>query len=276
MWVLSVAAEPDLAEALAYLWTTETGLTAEVQDPQTMTRFAGARAVLRVEEAPDEVLPLVRACMGRLGLGAAPIETREETDTDWQVGWRAFFKPCRLSPRVGVRPPWADPGEPIEVIIEPGMAFGTGTHATTRAVMRCLDGLLGDRAETQILDVGCGSAVLSIAAALLGHRAIGVEIDPVALENARENRARNGVEDRVELIVGSADAVEGQYPIVVANILAHVLIDIAPAITARVGGDLILSGLLEAQEPEVLAAYPGLELVARDDEGPWRVLHLRR
>ncbi|MCB9536418.1 MAG: 50S ribosomal protein L11 methyltransferase [Myxococcales bacterium] len=161
------------------------------------------------------------------------------------------------------------------MIIEPGMAFGTGTHETTRGVMRALDAHL-PAAPATLLDVGCGSAILSIAAARLGHRAVGVEIDPVAVDNARHNLRLNGVEDRVELHVGSADAVEGRFPIVVANILAHILIELAPLIIERTGDVLVLSGMLHGQVDAVRAAYAGLDEVERFEEGPWTVLVLRR
>jgi ribosomal protein L11 methyltransferase len=126
---------------------------------------------------------------------------------------------------------------------------------------------------------------LSIAAAKLGHRATGVEIDESALASARENVARNEVDDRVTLVCGSVDAVEGRYSLVVANILANILIEIAADVLARCGGDLILSGLLTEQRDAVLRAYEvapwagaraRLDLVEAWSEDEWVVLWLRR
>lgn len=274
-WQLAVEVPPELADAVAWLLASSSGLAAEVRDDQTMSKARGAQVVVSMETAPDEALvAAVRASLQQVGAPDAPVSTRRHDDDGWREGWRAFFQPAVLSPRIGVHPPWADaPDVAAPVEIDPGMAFGTGSHATTRGVARMLDGILAARPGARVLDVGCGSGVLAIAAARLGHRAVGVEIDPVALENARRNVAANGVE--VELVCGSADDIAERFPVVVANILARILVQIAPEVTARCGGDLVLSGLLENQEAEVLAAYAPLRPVARATEGEWVVLHLR-
>jgi len=170
------------------------------------------------------------------------------------------------------------------------MAFGTGSHATTRGVARALDTVLASRPGAGVLDVGCGSGLLTIAAARLGHPAVGVEIDPVALENARHNGRLNGVSEQaapgggsVRWLEGSAADVPGTFPVVVANILAEVLIEIAPHVVSRCSADLLLSGLLRSQEAAVLEAYAGMEVVSAeaqplegDESEGWLVLHLRR
>jgi ribosomal protein L11 methyltransferase len=215
-----------------------------------------------------------------VGQGEAPISTREQVETNWRDGWRAFFKPLVLSTRFGVHPPWTEPLEvPHAISIDPGMAFGTGSHATTRGVMQALDDLLAARAPISVLDVGTGSGILAIAAAKLGHRVLGVEIDETALQNARENVEANGAE--VDLQVGSSADVEGRFDLVIANIIAPILIDIARPTMARVAptGDLLLSGVLDWQVDDVLAAYAPFTLVARTvvegADSPWTVLHLR-
>ncbi len=275
-WQLAVDVPPELAEAVAWMLASTSGHAAEVQDPTTMSRTEGARVVVSLVEAPDDgLVETVADCLRHLGAPQAPVSTRRHDDDAWRTGWRAFFQPAVLSPRIGVHPPWAPPPDveaPVE--IDPGMAFGTGSHDTTRGVARALDGLLAARPGAAVLDVGCGSGVLSIAAARLGHRAVGVEIDPVALKNAARNVAANGVE--VELVCGSAADIEGRYPVVVANILATILVEIAPDVRARCGADLILSGVLEGQVDGVLDAYAPLRLVERRMEGEWAVLHLRR
>jgi ribosomal protein L11 methyltransferase len=130
-----------------------------------------------------------------------------------------------------------------------------------------------------VLDVGTGSGILAIAAAKLGHRVLGVEIDETALQNARENVEANGAE--VDLQVGSSADVEGRFDLVIANIIAPILIDIARPTMARVAptGDLLLSGVLDWQVDDVLAAYAPFTLVARTvvegADSPWTVLHLR-
>jgi len=278
-----------LAEAAAYLLADALDAAVEVQDETTMIRTDSTHAhlvVVGLEHPPTPALEgQIREILSPLGLEPDGFETQSHDDT-WRDGWRAFFRPCRLSRRVGVRPPWEESaGTEVEVVIDPGLAFGTGTHATTRGVMKVLDQWLGDRAPVHILDVGCGSGILSIAAAHLGHRATGVEIDESAVASARENVTLNGVDGRVDLLHGDAGVIDGQYPLVVANILAKILIEIAPIIRARCGGDLILSGLLPQQRADVLAAYDaapkgedGGEMMVIDEhqEGEWLVLLLRR
>jgi ribosomal protein L11 methyltransferase len=164
----------------------------------------------------------------------------------------------------------------VTVVIDPGMAFGTGQHQTTRGCIRMLDTVLAAVPGAPVLDVGCGSGILSIVAARLGSTAIGVEIDVESFANARENVAVNAVEDRVRLIEGSADAVPGRFPVVVANILAVTLIEIAEQIRARADADLVLAGLMLPDVERVVAAYPDFALIDRLDDGEWAILHLRR
>ncbi len=288
-WRVRFPVDPSLAEAAAYLLAGALDAAIEIQDETTMIRTDSTQAymvVVGLESPPTpDFEAQIRRILTPLGVQPNRFETQAHDDT-WRDGWRAFFQPCRLSRRVGVRPPWEESaGTEVEVVIDPGLAFGTGTHATTRGVMKVLDQWLGDRAPVHILDVGCGSGILSIAAARLGHEATGVEIDESAVASARENVTLNGVDDRVSLIHGDAGAVDGQYPLVVANILAKILIEIAPSIRARCNGDLILSGLLPQQRADVLVAYDAVpmgegdgEMVVIDElqEGEWLVLLLRR
>lgn len=280
-WRASFEVPAALADAAAWLLAEALDTPVEVQDATTMDKSDAAevhRVVVSFEAAPpDDLQAQVDACLADLGLAATAVRTQRHDEDTWKEGWKAFFRGQRLSPRVAVRPPWEadDPDAPVTVIIDPGLAFGTGTHETTRGVMRALDAHLPP-APSAVLDVGCGSAILSIAAARLGHRAVGVEIDPVAVQNARHNLKLNGVADRVTLHVGSADAAAGRFPLVVANILAHILVELAPLIVDRVGDVLILSGMLHGQVDAVRAAYAGLDEVERFEEGPWTVLVLRR
>lgn len=284
-WRVRFEVPEALADAAAWLLAAELDVPVEVQDAVTMARHAEAgtcAVVVGLPEAPPaDIDARIADCLARLGQPPAPVETRRSDDESWKDGWKAFFRGAPLSPRFAVHPPWeAPPDRPHPIAIDPGLAFGTGTHETTRGVTRMLDGWLGDRPPLDVLDVGCGSGILSIAAAKLGHRAVGVEIDRTALHNAAENVARNGVGDRVALHAGSADLPalgDRRFPLVVANILAVILIEIAPAIAARCapGGALILSGMLHDQVERVRAAYPGFALDERLDEGPWAILRLR-
>ena len=198
----------------------------------------------------------------------------------WRDEWKRFFKPARIGERFVVRPSWepyeAAPSD-LVIVIDPGRAFGTGLHEIIRLVLRELEGRV--REGIEVLDVGAGSGILSIAALLLGaRRALGIDIDADAVEISIENAAINGLADRFEGSTAPVDAVEGVYPLVIANIEARVLIPLAQAIGARVepGGTLILSGLLAGQEDEVQSHYAGFERAALTHDGEWVALTLHR
>jgi ribosomal protein L11 methyltransferase len=253
----------------------------------------GAQGV-EVRDAATAPMPgLPRPAPGR-ALLVAFFPTREEAeaarsarggevalvpDQDWSETWKAGFRAFGVGP-VFVRPSWIDapvPAGAVEVVLDPGMAFGTGTHPTTSLCLAALAELV--RPGAALLDVGTGSGLLAIAAAKLGAgRAAGTENDPVALQVARENAARNRV--ALELHLAAPEEVPGAFEVVVANILANTLVALAPGIAAKVapGGALLLSGILGGQEEEVRAAYLAEGLVAAPDrsDGEWRLLVLRR
>lgn len=211
-----------------------------------------------------------------------PGEVAELADRDWGESWKEGLAPFRVG-RVFVRFSWTPVPTPpgaVEVVLDPGMAFGTGTHPTTALCLEALDALLAASPGAAVLDVGTGSGLLAIAAARLGAgRVAATENDPVALRVAGENAARNGV--ALELALAPPRAVEGRFPIVVANILANTLVELAPELAARVapGGALLLAGILAGQEEEVRAAYLAQGLAAdpaRDRaQGEWRLVALR-
>jgi ribosomal protein L11 methyltransferase len=211
---------------------------------------------------------------------AVPVEVPEQ---DWSVAWRAHHKPLRIGPRVLVHPPWDVPGvsgSVVRVAIDPGMAFGTGSHPTTALCLERLDELLAERPGADVLDVGTGSGILAIGAVLLGAgRVCGTENDPVALEAARRGTALNGLgAERIEYVL--ADAPSGTFDIVVANILLNTLVELAPDITACVAvpGRLVLSGLLAGQGDEAEAAYraQGLRAAGRKQREEWIRVELER
>ena len=188
-----------------------------------------------------------------------PPEYHLETlaDRDWEREWLKDFGPMRFGRRLWVCPAGSRPEQPDAVIVrlDPGLAFGTGTHATTAMCLEWLDSL--DLAGRTLLDYGCGSGVLAIAALKLGcERAHAMDIDPQAVLATRLNAAENGVQERLA-VSGSADAVEGDFDVVVANILAGPLAELAADIARHVrpGGRLGLSGILAAQAEEVREAY---------------------
>ncbi len=179
-------------------------------------------------------------------------------DKDWEREWMENFHPMKFGNRLWICPSWRDIPDPdaVNVLLDPGLAFGTGTHPTTSLCLQWLDGL--DLAGKTVIDFGCGSGILAIAALKLGAaKAIGIDIDPQAIQASRDNAERNGVSDRLSLYL-PADQPEGlKADVVVANILAGPLRELAPLIGVLpvTGGVLGLSGILASQASSVCAAY---------------------
>ncbi len=209
---------------------------------------------------------------------------REEGEP-WRDAWKEHFRPTRLSPRLAVCPSWCEPPAyeaGVEVLrLDPGRAFGTGTHETTRLCLGLLDRRLAEVLVTHCLDVGCGSGILSVAVARLGvTRVVALDIDHQAAAATRENAAHNGVERQIAVLCGDLRAVASAFPLVVANILYQILLGLAPVLAARVapGGVLVLSGLLEAELGSAARVYGAHGLVeqSREVDGEWGALVLER
>ena len=181
-------------------------------------------------------------------------------DQDWERSWMDNFQPMRFGQRLWIVPSWhaAPQPEAVNLLLDPGLAFGTGTHPTTALCLEWLDGQ--NLTGCTVLDFGCGSGILAIAALLLGApQALGTDIDPQALEASRDNASRNGIDPARFPVYLPADLPQQPAEVVVANILAGPLVSLAPQITALVkaGGRLALSGILAEQAEEVRAAYAG-------------------
>jgi len=201
-------------------------------------------------------------------------------DTDWVRQTQSQFAPVEITPRFWVVPTWHEPppGASIAIRLDPGLAFGTGTHPTTRMCLRWI----AHRAEAtaprwpRVLDYGCGSGILAIGAGLHGALHIdAVDIDPAAVEATRANAAANGV----ALSPGAPGNASGTYALVLANILATPLKLLAPLLSGHVapGGELVLAGILERQAEELTAAYaPWLELGITDAEEGWILMTAQR
>jgi ribosomal protein L11 methyltransferase len=219
--------------------------------------------------APGELpaLPDLRAAAG----GSLVEISTDEVSDDWTDRWREFHKPLVLHGSLTVRPPWEPPGQtPIDLVIDPGRAFGTGAHATTRM---CLELMLSLPAQRAFVDLGCGSGVLAIAAARLGYGPVlAVDNDPAAVESTQANAAANGVgleARRVDLRTDSVPLA----PTVVANLVTSLLIQCAPGL-GRGADRVIASGVL-AEEAERVAealALSGLPERARRRDGEWVAL----
>jgi len=232
---------------------------------------------LYVEDSPAEAAAFL---CERFDAASIPYILSQETveDADWANAWKAYFKPLPVGERLLICPTWEEPGTEFEntdrrvLRIDPGMAFGTGGHDTTRLVLEGLECVL--RPGDAVLDVGCGSGILSVAALLLGAgSALGIDIDPVAVRTARENGELNGFSELTFNVVQGdlAVAAAGRYRVVLANIVADAIIRLAPAVPALLapGGVFIASGIIEPREEEVTAALRevGLCVAARAQNG---------
>jgi ribosomal protein L11 methyltransferase len=221
--------------------------------------------------------PLLEAVAGRWP--AEPVSFDLDAALD---AWREHARPVVVGDRLVVRPPWVDAQAGVgtgvvDVVIDPERAFGSGAHPSTRLLLAVLDQLVagGER----VLDVGCGSGVLAIAALALGAaEAVGVDVDRAAVAATRANAERNGVAGRLS-VADVLDEIGGTYDLVLANMLQSQLVAAAPVVAGVLapGGTLALSGMLAGQRDEVLAAYrrAGLESIAADDDDGWLALVLR-
>ncbi len=245
------------------------------------------RTFVTAADVRTETLEEIRQALWHLGrlrtVGDLIVTPRREED--WANAWKEHYRVHRVGERVVVRPPWHayDPAEgEVVVELDPGMAFGTGLHPSTKLSVLALEEEIGE--GDRVLDVGTGSGVLAIAAVLLGASQVdGVDIEPVAVRSTRENAERNGVGDRIRVEHGSVGLGEpfgGTYDLVLANIIARVLVELAPGIAEAVatGGSLILSGVIESREPAVRRAFEaeGLAYQRRSQIEDWVALVYRR
>jgi len=227
--------------------------------------------VLALFEPDAAVDSMMAAAAAEVGLSETPAFSIEEiAEQNWVQLTQSQFDPIRVSERLWIVPSWHVTPDPaaINLILDPGMAFGTGSHPTTRLCLEWLERTV--TADCSILDYGCGSGILAIAAGRLGAARIsGVDIDPQAVEAAYANAERNGV---TALFADSALPVAGEYDLVVANILSNPLRVLAPAICAHVrsGGQLALSGILREQAEEIIEIYAAwMPLTVADMREDW-------
>lgn len=207
-------------------------------------------------DADLEMLPAQLQLM--TGEPAPELQIEPIEDQDWERCWMDNFQPMRFGQRLWIVPSWHAAPEPeaVNLLLDPGLAFGTGTHPTTALCLEWLDGQSLD--DCDLLDFGCGSGILAIAGLLMGARqAIGTDIDPQALQASRDNAARNGIPDARFPLYLPADLPPREADVLVANILAGPLVSLAAQITSLVkpGGRLALSGILAEQATEVRTAY---------------------
>ena len=218
----------------------------------------------------EEKIRIIKAFLAKIGPDFPGFSYQEPaiariTDEDWSTSWKEHFKPLRVGKNLVIKPTWEDfPAGPDDILLEidPGMAFGTGTHPTTMLCLTVLEKILsGHRGKEKLLttlDVGTGSGILTIAAAKLGISHISaVDIDPEAVKVAQENCLLNGVAEQVSVSDTPLAMISGSFDIVLANILAEDLVRMAPDLIARLnpGGLLVLSGILIEKETMVIDGY---------------------
>lgn len=281
---ISITTTEDVSEAVASLFYEVGAQGLVIEDGQTLI-------ILRGYLPQDELLPeRLKELKRRLKMlrrffpgCQVDLTYRSLEEEDWAVSWKAYYKPVKIGSRLVVKPSWENytPG-PEELVIEldPGMAFGTGTHATTAMALKMLEELLEPGAV--VYDVGTGSGILAIAAALLGARqVIAVDNDTVALKAARENVKLNGVEATVRVQQGDLlKGLEATADLVVANIIADALLLLLPqaARVLRPGGHIILGGIISPRSAEMLAALGanGFTLIRQDAQRDWVTLAGRK
>jgi ribosomal protein L11 methyltransferase len=250
-------------------------------EPEAYGKPAGLRLSTSLDDEPQALPALLQELNAIEGVHAY-LETL--VDDAWKHQWRDFHQARRISPRLAIRPPWREyvtEAHELVLVIEPGMAFGTGGHETTRLCLMALDDYLAQHPTTSaMLDVGCGSGVLAIAAAKLGvNDCVGIDNDPDAITVSRENAEANGVE--AVFSEQSLDALARCFPLVIANIISSVLRAMRDELIASVcpGGRLVLSGLLCTEKQMMLDTFlesGALTLACAREEEQWLCLEFER
>ncbi len=244
----------------------EPGMPVETAWPQSL--------INALCERTTDPAQLIAAACAQIGLAQAPAyRVKPVAEQDWVRRSQSQFAPLRISDKLWIVPSWAMAPDPdaVNLVLDPGLAFGTGSHPSTRLCLQWLERTI--RGGERVLDYGCGSGILAIAALCLGASAsLGVDVDPLALPAARANAERNRVDAR---FINTETAPAFQADLVVANILANPLILLAPLLAGYTGkgGRIALSGILEAQAEEVMAAYaPWFRMRVGGSDADWVLL----
>ncbi len=268
---LSVSVRRQYAEAVAEFLIEEGSSNGIVEEKSPADKnIAVLKAYIKNDAGRDGYVNRVVDYMAGLFAAAGDDESRPEIavnlipDEDWNKKWKSFFQPLKISDRIVIKPSWQNyhrlAGE-IIVELDPGMAFGTGTHPSTSMCLKVIDELermLASRGSLRMLDVGTGSGILAIAAVKVGFTEVaGIDYDQIAIRVAQKNAEMNGVAGVATFSTTPVRLMEGLYPVVVANILPHVLIHMKEHLVVRLepGGYLVLSGILIDKAAEVKSAF---------------------
>ena len=235
------------------------------------------------EESPAEAVAFLSERLNSENISHT-VDTSKCKNEDWENNWKDYFKPIKIGEKLLIQPDWLEPenddGRAV-LRIEPGLAFGSGTHETTRLCLETLEKYISDGVE--VLDLGCGSGILSVASLLLGaKRAVGVDIDKLAVKTANENAQRNGIDpSKYTFINGNlTDKVSGKFDVIVANIVADVIILFTKQVASYLedGGVFITSGIVDVREDDVLRSFEenGFEVVERHELHNWLCFEVRK
>ncbi len=234
---------------------------------------------LSPDENPAEVIDLLHQRLSAAELDYQ-LNTAGVEQEDWENGWKAYYHAIDIGRRLAVVPSWEEhPTQRTVLKLDPGMAFGTGTHETTALCLEVLDSLV--QGGERMLDIGTGSGILAIAALLLGAKqAEGVDIDPMCVRTAGENAQLNGVSDRLTVLVGDlSEKASGKYKIITANIVANAILHLAPAVPALLEEDgiFIASGIIDTRRDEVIDGLTavGLDVFDVREKNGWVALLCR-
>ena len=228
---------------------------------------------LAPDENPAEVIELLQS---RLTASEVPytLDTEGVEQEDWETGWKAYYHALTIGERLAIVPSWEQfDTDRVVIKLDPGMAFGTGTHETTALCLEVLDGLV--KGGERVLDIGTGSGILAIAALKLGAgTAQGVDIDPMCVRTAGENAELNGVSENFEVLIGDlSDKASGTYNIITANIVANAILSLAPHVPALMapGATFIASGVIDTRRDEVVAGLTaaGLNVIEVREQNGW-------
>jgi ribosomal protein L11 methyltransferase len=286
---LTITCNPELTDAISdfLVGIIEAGVEIGVDDQLLeQTLHAYLEEENPTEEVISTVVSRVTAHLQELAsifqLKVPKIESKIIEDEDWGTNWKVHFKPFAITPGLVIKPTWEGytplAGEAV-IEMDPGMAFGTGHHATTSLCMGFIRSVL-ERQPGNVLDVGTGTGILAMAAALFGaEHVLGIDNDPDAVAAAFENVAHNNLEKTVEVEITPLEDIDGQYSLVVANIIHDVLLLMLEDLSRLTApaGSLVLSGILkENQADNIIEVYEkaGFSCVARQEKDEWAALHL--
>lgn len=289
-WVEArVETSPSLVEGVSN-FLIELGSPGVVQAASPAGKGRRKESILAYFPGPSSFAGLERKIRRYLSASAPPGEPYSFTwrvlrEENWAERWKENFKPLHATPRMVIRPPWEEYREgkgEMAIIIDPGMAFGTGTHPSTQMCLQAMEELIPSfPLPPSLLDFGTGSGILAIAAQKLGAgRTVAVDADPVAVRCARENAAANGLGGRIDFQVGSAEGLRSRFDLVMANLLPQELLKSASLLARRVSprGALVVSGVLRGQMREIAEAFAKEKLGIESWRGKkgWVCMTLRK